>query len=92
MGFPDLLDHLLGFAAPAFAVGLLVALMARWTVLRGAATRAWWIDAGINSAAGVLALGAGLWSFGVDGKMLSYAALVLAVASTQWLLGRGWRG
>jgi len=27
----------------------------------------------------------------VDGKMATYAALVLAVATSQWLLARAWR-
>jgi hypothetical protein len=40
----------------------------------------------------VLVLGAGLWYFGVDGKMATYAGLAVAVASTQWVLCRAWRG
>ena len=35
---------------------------------------------------------AGLWLLGRDGKVLTYAALVLATASCQWLLQRGWKG
>ena len=31
-----------------------------------------------------------LW--GRDGKMLTYAALVVACATCQWVLVRGWRG
>jgi hypothetical protein len=41
--------------------------------------------------AGLAALAAGLWYFGRDGKMAAYAALVLAVASAQWLVARAWR-
>ena len=37
------------------------------------------------------ALAAGLWYFGVDGKMATYAALVVAIASCQWLSGRAWK-
>jgi hypothetical protein len=33
----------------------------------------------------------GLFVFGRDGKMLTYGLLVVAVATTQWLSGRGWR-
>jgi hypothetical protein len=34
---------------------------------------------------------AGLMLLGRDGKMLSYAALVVGCATTQWVLLRGWR-
>jgi hypothetical protein len=34
----------------------------------------------------------GLWWWGVDGKMATYAALVGVVASCQWLFSRAWRG
>jgi hypothetical protein len=34
---------------------------------------------------------AGLWYFGVDGKMATYAALVVAIAGCQWLSGRAWK-
>jgi hypothetical protein len=84
-------DHLLGFAAPAFFVGLLVAILARF-VWREARSRGWWLTVIVNSLCGVAALAAGLVLFGVDGKMASYGALVLAVATSQWLLGRAWRG
>jgi hypothetical protein len=36
-------------------------------------------------------LTAGLLLFGHDGKMATYAALVLAAALCQWLLLRGWK-
>ena len=39
--------------------------------------------------AGVLAAGLVLW--GRDGKMLTYAALVVACATCQWVLVRGWK-
>ena len=48
-------------------------------------------QAAINCVAGVLALGLGLWFFGNDGKMASYAAMVVAVATCQWFGARGWR-
>ena len=38
-----------------------------------------------------LGLLAALIVFGRDGKMATYAALVVAIASSQWLLLRGWR-
>ena len=92
MGSSGLFLHLLSFAAPAVAVALLAALAAHVLMPRRPASYPWWGQAAINSVVGVLVLGAGLWHFGVDGKMATYAALVLAVASCQWMLIRGWRG
>jgi hypothetical protein len=89
MGPIDFLLHLLNFAAPALVLGLGVALAARWFRL-DRSQRAWWVPVAINFVAGLLALVAGLWYFGRDGKMATYAALVLAVASAQWLAGRAW--
>lgn len=84
MGSSDLFFHLIGFAAPALAVALLVALAARAVMPGPAAARSWWFQFAINSIVGVLVLAAGLWHFGVDGKMATYAVLVVAVASCQW--------
>ena len=84
--------HLLSFLAPALAVAAFVALAARVVLPPAARPRSWALAFGLNFAAGAVALGAGLWYFGHDGKMATYAALVLAVASTQWLAGRAWRG
>ncbi|MES3003589.1 MAG: hypothetical protein V4787_23045 [Pseudomonadota bacterium] len=92
MGPLDLILHALGFAAPALAVALLVALGARLVLPRQAVARAWWSDTAINSIVGMAVLATGLWHFGVDGKMATYAALVVAIATCQWGLGRAWRG
>jgi zinc transporter ZupT len=91
MGPNDLFFHLLSFAAPAFAVALTVALGARLILPRRPDRPAWWLAAALNFVAGVGVLAAGLWYFGVDGKMYTYAGLVLAVASMQWLCGRDWK-
>lgn len=91
MGPLDFAIHLLSFAAPALAVALLVTLAAPLMLARGPQPVGWWARFALNFAAGLAALGAGLWYFGHDGKMASYAALVLAVAATQWFTGRGWR-
>jgi hypothetical protein len=88
----DLFKHVLSFALPALAVALLVALGGRWLLPGGVPRPAWWALFAINFLAGLAALGGGLWYFGRDGKMASYAAMVLAVASAQWLAGRAWRG
>ena len=86
-----LFQHILSFATPALAVAFLVALCGRWLLPGSAPRPAWWALFAINFVAGLAALGAGLWLFGHDGKMLTYAALVLGVATTQWLAGRAWR-
>jgi hypothetical protein len=91
MGPLDTLIHLLSFAAPALAVAVLVALAARVILPRQPTGPSWWRDAAINFAAGVAVLLAGLWYFGVDGKMATYAALVIAIAGCQWLSGRAWK-
>ena len=49
-------------------------------------------QAAINFAVGVAVLVAALVWTGQDGRMLTYAALVLACASSQWLMLRAWRG
>jgi len=91
LGFFEYLDHLMGFAAPALAVALLVTLAAPLVLPRTVQSPGWWARFAINSAAGLAALAAGLWYFGRDGKMATYAALVLAVATAQWLTARAWR-
>lgn len=91
MGPLAALDHLLGFAAPAFFVAVVVAALARlfWREARG---RSWPVTLLANALCGLAALAGGLVFFGHDGKMATYGALVLAVATSQWVLARGWRG
>jgi hypothetical protein len=79
--------HLLAFVLPAWGVGLVTALLARW--LFGGQRLAWWVHWLAQSVAGSAVLLAGLWFFGHDGKMATYAALVLVCATVQWLLVRG---
>jgi len=90
MGPLDLLIHLLSFLAPAFLLAVLVALAAR-VVLPAATRPGWWRCVLLNFLAGAGVLAAGLWFFGRDGKMATYAALLVVVATVQWLAGRGWR-
>jgi len=91
MGFLDQIIHLLNFLAPALAVGLVVALSARWFMPNRQPALGFIAQAAINFIAGSLALLLGLWLFGRDGKMVSYAALLVLVATSQWVGGRGWR-
>ncbi|WP_366887921.1 hypothetical protein [Rhodoferax sp.] len=51
-------------------------------------TQHWYAQAAINFVVCLLVLLGGLWFFGHDGKMATYAALVLACATSQWLLSR----
>ncbi len=91
MGFLNQIDHLMNFLAPAFAVGGLLALVGPFIVGKRAQARVWIAQAAINFVAGSLALGVGLWFFGRDGKMASYAAMLVVAATSQWMGGRGWR-
>jgi len=88
----DLSKHVLSFAAPALATALVLAVAGRW-LLPGTGQRpTWWALFAINFVAGLAVLGAGIWYFGRDGKMASYAAMVVVMATVQWLAGRAWRG
>jgi len=91
MNLHDIVFHLLNFAAPALVLALLVPLLARFLFRKQAQRLPWWGQVLVNFVVGVAALLVSLWWLGRDGKMLGYSLLVLAVASSQWLLVRGWR-
>jgi len=91
MNLPDILNHLLNFAAPALVLAVLLPLLSRLFMKKSAFRLVWWLQMMVNFVAGVVALLASVWWLGRDGKMLGYTALVLAVATSQWLLARGWR-
>lgn len=86
MGPLDILFHLLNFVAPAAAVSLLLSMANG--VLGGAAARRGdvWRRCLVNFIVGSLVLVAGLALLGRDGKMMTYLALVLAIASSEWWL------
>lgn len=86
------LNHLLNFVAPAAVLAVLLAPGSRWLMGKSAAALSWWAQAAIVFAVGCGVLAAGLWWLGRDGKLLTYAALLLACATCQWVLRRGWRG
>jgi hypothetical protein len=88
MGPLDLLNHLLNFVAPACTVGVLLAVAGPFFTGNRRSAPATLAQAAINSVAGGLALGLGLWFFGRDAKMASYGAMVLSCASAQWFSQR----
>ena len=87
----NLLDHLLNFVAPAFAVAGVLALLAGFLLPAAVGAPGRWTQFALNFVAGVVVLGAGLAYFGRDGMMLTYAALVVVCGTGQWWLGRGWK-
>ncbi|MES2584428.1 MAG: hypothetical protein V4627_17015 [Pseudomonadota bacterium] len=91
MGPFNLLNHLFNFLAPALAVAVVLALVGPWLMKKGPSAPGFIGQVAINSIAGLLALGLGLWFFGNDGKMASYGAMLVVVASSQWAGARGWR-
>ncbi|MEY4363449.1 MAG: hypothetical protein RLZZ24_801 [Pseudomonadota bacterium] len=89
----DLALHGLNFVAPAWflAVGLVV-LGRFWPrAALGRVTWPWAWQVLLLGCMGTAVLVAGLWWFGVDGKMATYAALVLGLALVQSLIARVWR-
>lgn len=91
MGPLDILNHLLNFVAPATFVALLLVLGGRLLGAKGGAL-AGWRQWAVVFVVGLVVLAAGLALWGRDGKMLTYAALVVATATCQWVLVRGWKG
>ena len=92
MGPLETLNHLLNFVAPAAALTLVLVPLARVLMPKSAPALSWWAQAAIIFIVGCAVLAAGLWWQGRDGKMGTYAALVWASATCQWMLRRGWRG
>lgn len=91
MGTSDLLFHLAGFLAPAIFLALALPL-ATWLLLRTSRGRMpFWGQAALVFAGGSAVLAAGLWWFGHDGKMATYAAMVAVGGTLQWVAVRGWR-
>lgn len=88
-------NHLFNFIAPAAAVALLLVLFtsffARFSKHKRAAAPGFWTQLAIIFVANLAVLAAGLVVFGSDGRMVTYAALVLVAALCQWLLRRYWK-
>jgi hypothetical protein len=87
MGPIDALWHVLNFFAPALSTGILSVLLAKWLWRRELQAVSWWRLGAWASTGSCLALVAGLAVFGRDGKMATYATVVVACASTVWWVG-----
>jgi hypothetical protein len=85
-------DHLLNFIAPAAFVALGLVLLTRllsvFSRSKSAAAPALWAQLAIILIANLVVLVVGLLVFGKDGKMATYAALVVVAATCQWLFSR----
>ncbi len=87
----DALWHALNFLFPALGVAVLASGAAKLLWRQELAGVGWVRLVGWTAAAGAVALVGGLVVFGRDGRMASYAALVLASAGALWWLGFGAR-
>ena len=85
-----LTDHLLNFMAPALFVALglvlLTRLLGRFFRSKRPVAQSLRVQIAIMFIVNLLVLAAGLVFFGNDGKMLTYAALVLCAAACQAVL------
>ncbi len=80
----DLFWHLANFVLPAVAVGALTAALCKALWRRGLARTTWFTLTWQASAAGLAVLVAGLVITGHDGRMITWAALVVACAAVPW--------
>lgn len=86
----DLLIHALNFAAPAAFLAVLMPLLARLILRRQQARLNLSMQMLVTFAVCLAVLLAGLMFFGRDGKLATYAALVLAAATNQWMMCKAW--
>ena len=87
MGPLDTLWHLLNLVAPAVGVGILASAMAKLLWWRRLKLVAWTSLSLWTTGVAAVALGAGLLIFGRDGRMTTYALMVLAGAVALWWAG-----
>jgi hypothetical protein len=81
-------NHALNFLAPALWLALLFPLVARLIYRKQVVALAINRQIALLFVVGTLVLLVGLVVFGRDGKMLTYLALVVAVATVQWVMQR----
>ena len=80
----NLFWHLANFVLPAVGVGALTAALCKLLWRRSLARTPWFTLAWQASAAGLAVLVAGLVITGHDGRMITYAGLVVACAAVPW--------
>ncbi|MBI5721774.1 MAG: hypothetical protein HZC37_29220 [Burkholderiales bacterium] len=83
----EFLNHLANLFVPALALGAVAAALAKLAWRADLAAQRWWRLAGLAAAANAVVTLAGLALTGRDGRMATYAAMVLATTVTLW-----WRG
>ena len=81
----NLFWHLANFVLPAVGVGALTAALCKLMWRRSLARTSWFTLAWQASAAGLAVLAAGLVITGHDGRMITYAGLVVACALVPWV-------
>ena len=81
----DLFWHLANFVLPAIGMGALTAALCKLIWRRSLARTSWFTLAWQASAAGLSVLVAGLVITGHDGRMATWAALVVVCALVPWL-------
>ena len=87
----DFFNHLLNFVAPACVVALILALAVRCSGRAQHALLPWGSMLAINALLGTLVLALGTVWTGQDGRVGTYALLVLSMGTCQWWLAGGWR-
>ena len=81
----DLFWHIANFVLPAVGVGALSATLCKLLWRRELARFSWFTLAWQASAAGLAVLVAGLVITGHDGRMITWAGLVIACALVPWV-------
>lgn len=91
MSFFDLANHLFNFVLTAIAMGVMVPFFSSLLWRKTPVKRSLTSQMLITSLACLAVLFAGLVVFNTDGKMLTYAGVVLTAACCQWWYQGGWR-
>ena len=92
MGIFDVFNHLFNFLLPAAVVAALLAVFTRLFIKKTGNVTVIWSYIAINFVVCAVCLVAGLVFFGRDAKMATYALMVAAAATSQWVQTKGWRG
>lgn len=88
MGPLDQLNHLLNFLAPALAVATVLALLGPFLGARNRSGTAIVRQLAVNFLVAGVALALGMWFFGRDGKMATYAAMLVCCTISQGITPR----